>query len=317
MSRFLLTISVLALLLTFVLFACLGSATGAEPRYSWRPFADGSTDQVMLVDQHGTQVGVWRADDAAFAWRLNGDRWSPDCDPPIPPPPAPAVVARNYGVIPDEIVPGRVLLNGVPVNRARGIESLAAVVPDTQGKVWVTVIGPGREKVEADWGSAPELAPYRDRVILKSYPPDHWAVRPGFVAKGSPTVYVETSAGQVLSRTDGYEGPAALATALRKTDPSYDPSRDPDLTRPVKVEPILIPVPLPLPVLDPILVPGPQEGGGKAAPSGKAEQAPAPASTVSWSDLAAQVPPGAWSLIVAVAAALGFVLVRTAKGSAS
>lgn len=76
------------------------------------------------------------------------------------------------------------------------------------------------------------LAPWKERIKVQDYPPDHWAVRDaGFVTSGNPTIYCQAADGTVLHRQDEYRGPDALAEVLRKADPTYRPEKDPDLNK--------------------------------------------------------------------------------------
>ncbi|GIW83079.1 MAG: hypothetical protein KatS3mg105_4886 [Gemmatales bacterium] len=72
--------------------------------------------------------------------------------------------------------------------------------------------------------------------IVQSYRPENWALRPGFVTSGRPTIYVQSPDGEVLHRQDDYEGGiGALSVALeracqlRRRNPLYRPQLDPDL----------------------------------------------------------------------------------------
>lgn len=305
MQRFLLAVCLAFALLSAMLLTGASSPARADD-YRWQAFSDGTTDQVLLVNARGEQVGVYRFDDGSFAWLLRDGRFSPDGEPPIEPPLAPGGIGR--GVEAGEIVPGRIMLSGRVVSRRQAVEAIAATVPDTQGKRWLTVVGPGREKVEADWRDAPQLQPYRDRVVFKSYPAEHWAMRPGFVKTGNPTVYVQAASGTVLSRTDSYDGVEALARELRKADPAYDPARDPDLSRP----PAPVPVPQPQP-LPPLVQPQPAPPQQPVpAPSPAAEPAAQPQASLT--DLARQVPAGVWTLLVSLLAGAGFVAAKALKG---
>lgn len=305
MSRFLLVLCLSSAILSVGMF---GMAWGEPaPGYSWQPFSDGSTDQVKLM-RGALQVGVYRTDDGTFAWLLRDGTFSPDGVPPIDPPAA-GGLAR--GVESREVVPGRVMLNGRVTTRRQAVEALGATVPDTTSCRWVTVIGTGREKVEGDWKAAPELAPYTGGTILKSYPADHWALRPGFALKGAPTLYVQSSDGRVLSHADGYDGPQALARALRKADPNYDPAKDPDLSK-VPAPPPVPPAPPAPPAPLPPLV-GPPPAPEPLPPAPPPFAGPVTQPQPSLSALAGQVPAGVWSLVVSVLAGFGFLALKTAK----
>ena len=143
-------------------------------------------------------------------------------------------------------------LGGKEVPRGRIEQAVGdARVPDHAGKLHVTVIGTGRQAVLDDLAKNPALEPWRARVVARGYDPADWQVAgTGFVARGSPTIYVQDFAGRVLHRQDDYAGGAeALARALedcqrlRKPSPDYRPDRDID-RRIVRVLPILPRVPV-------------------------------------------------------------------------
>jgi hypothetical protein len=146
----------------------------------------------------------------------------------------------------------RFTINGVEVKKldalkaaADGAAAGAPSLPDDSALLRLTVIGTDAErtKVLRDVDSAPELAPYKGKVIPAGLSLDAWQAKDaesgssplGFKA-GHPSIYLQSPAGKVLHRQDDYsDGPAGLANALRKADPLYDPSKDPDLRKaPVK-----------------------------------------------------------------------------------
>ena len=129
----------------------------------------------------------------------------------------------------------RYSLSGHPCSLREAIEALRqgdTAIPDDSDRLRLTVIGApiDRHKVELDWQTLPQFAPWKNRVIFKSYPADHWAVKnSGFVTTGKPTIYFQNAKGQVLHRQEDYVGGAAqLVEALRRADPNYDPSKDLD-----------------------------------------------------------------------------------------
>lgn len=132
--------------------------------------------------------------------------------------------------------PARILRGGKEITREQAFQLLGdKEVPDDRSLLRVTVIGPDAERgqVVADLAGHPALASYKGRLLVQDYAPDHWSVaRAGFKTDGHPTVYVQAPDGTVLHRQDTYQGPAQLAEAIRKADPSYDPSKDPDATKP-------------------------------------------------------------------------------------
>lgn len=130
-------------------------------------------------------------------------------------------------------------------------------VPDDRNKMSITVIGLDlavRKKVQDDFLAMLDV---KDKFLFQSYAPNDFALKPGFVVTGSPTVYIQapkglkywvqddkanwiqvvTEAGDVLHRQDGYD-PEKLAkaarTAVRRVDPNYRPELDPDLSAPPK-----------------------------------------------------------------------------------
>lgn len=128
----------------------------------------------------------------------------------------------------------RYSLNGRAVSREQAVGAVAGPLADDSGKLRLTVIGGEdvRRRVREDLEKAPELAEFKDRLLVQDYAPDHWAVaRAGFVTGGKPTVYLQQPDGKVLHRQDDYSGPADLAAALRRADPNYDTKKDPDLRR--------------------------------------------------------------------------------------
>ena len=139
---------------------------------------------------------------------------------------------------------GKRLLNGKEVSKEEVLQALGKPqLPDDSQWLSLTVIGPEavRQKVLSDLQSSPFLTPWKDRLKVKDYPPDHWAVKDaGFVTTGNPTIYCQAPDGTVLHRQDVYRGPEALAEVLRKADPSYNPERDPDLNRPLSSVPLWV-----------------------------------------------------------------------------
>lgn len=208
--------------------------------YRWAPTDD--ADQVALYSGR-YQVGVWRVREQRYYRYLGGERWGPDT-PPVAPREQdvrrdrePAVADLPTGVLPDRLHGCRkYLLNGQEVTRRVVIELLEQGRLADDSKHWrVTVIGTEAERapVMADLSAHPALAPWRDKILAKGYPPGHWALRPGFATGGKPTIYVQSPAGQVLHRQDDYEGGAeTMAEALRRADPDYRPDRDPDRRKP-------------------------------------------------------------------------------------
>ncbi len=60
-------------------------------RYYWRVYRDGDSSGMVLIDgATDRQVGAWTFASKTFRPLIGGDQWGEPCDPPIPPPAAPA-----------------------------------------------------------------------------------------------------------------------------------------------------------------------------------------------------------------------------------
>jgi len=236
------------LLLSAFIACCLASAAlGAD--YEWRTFPDDS-DQVSLW-RDGRQLGNYRFSTRTYYPRLAPDVWGEPCAPPYPPPGGelPAQVepdgTMNFGLDLSRMAPsGKHILNGKEVSKQTILEALGEPrIPDDSRWLCLTIIGSdaSRQRVLDDLQSSPALAPWRGRIKVQEYPPDHWAVRDaGFPCGGEPTICCQAPDGKVLHRQDGYRGAEALAEVLRKADPSYRPEKDPDLNRPLANVPPLV-----------------------------------------------------------------------------
>lgn len=237
MSRFL-----LAVLLAWVLCSaplCAG--------YEWRSFAD-DKDQIALW-QDGRQLGNYRVSSGEYFPRLAAGVWGEPAAPPYPPPIYPARIEAdgtlNFGLDRTHLrAGGRHLLNGKEVSKAELLQALGEPrLRDDSKWLSLTVIGSeaARKKVLNDLQISPALAPWKDRIKVQDYAPQHWAVRDaGFVTNGQPTIYCQAADGTVLHRQDEYRGPEALAEVLRQADPTYRPQRDPDLNRPLSNVPLWV-----------------------------------------------------------------------------
>ena len=87
-----------------------------------------------------------------------------------------------------------------------------------------------RGRVLADLGSAPELAPWKGRLVVQSYPPGHWhlagvGLADGITVQAPPD---KDGKGKVLHHQADYSGAVDLAAALRRVDPNFDPTKQPD-----------------------------------------------------------------------------------------
>jgi len=217
----------LLLALTLAQLTCPDGICRPNP-VAWRSRADDPRRVYLYVD--GRQRGGY--DRASDEWRdfdPDSQTWS---DPrPLFAQPAEAVT-RDFGVMRERLANReRFSLGGVPVSADDAREALAAI-PDDSQQLRLTVIGAEKDRraVLDDLEHHAALAPLRERILVQSYEPEHWAVAgAGFVTVGAPTIYLQAPDGRVLHRQDEYRGPERLAAALRKADPNYRPEADPDL----------------------------------------------------------------------------------------
>jgi hypothetical protein len=124
-----------------------------------------------------------------------------------------------------------------PVSRQEAHRIVGQKLQDDSNKLRITIIGDDgqQKKVTADIQSL--LQDVNDWAIVRGYAPGHWALQPGFVQTGSPTIYCQAPTGKVLHRQDDYQGGGEAAVgALRKAKNSYDAKKDPDL-RKSQIEP--------------------------------------------------------------------------------
>jgi hypothetical protein len=234
--------------------------------YEWRSFADDS-DQISLWE-NGRQLGNYFFSTREYRPRLASGVWGSPCEPPYPPPcrccegcrcecdckcpQGKPCCAGCRCIYPCKVEPDGTLnfglelarlsptsehfLNGKGVSKEELLKAIGEPqLPDDSKWLCLTIIGPdaSRKQVLNDLQSSPALAPWKDKVKVQDYPPDHWAVKDvGFVTTGNPTIYCQAPDGKVLHRQDDYRGPEALAEALRKADAAYQPKKDPDLNKP-------------------------------------------------------------------------------------
>lgn len=219
--------------------------------YEWR-YDPKYPGQLNLFEKGGKQVGAYSLRSAYFryldwdAWELRKEtRWLSPCDPPFPIPlsadrpwrEGAVQTVQDFGVISLAWMPFRAKADekwshsGKKIDRATALKLLTR----HKGKRHLSVVLPKAEqaKVLADLAAAPELAPWRDSLVVQGYEPtDALAagvgLRPGLVIQAAPD---NNGRGKVLHRQDAYTGAADLVKALRKTDPNYDPARDPDLRK--------------------------------------------------------------------------------------
>ncbi|SRR5579875_1799865 len=225
----------------FVFLVLLSLACVAGADYEWRSFPD-DKDQLSLW-KDGVQLGNYRISERKYYPHRAAGVWGNPCPPPYPPPQdvlAPGKVERdgtiNFGLDRANLpAAGKHLLDGKEVSKEELLQALGKPsLPADSEWPSLTIIGPeaARQKVLDDLQSSSLLAPWKDRIKVRDYAPDHWAVKDaGFVTTGQPTIYLQAPDGTVLHRQDEYRGPEALASVLRKADPAYQPDRDPDLNK--------------------------------------------------------------------------------------
>lgn len=170
-------------------------------------------------------------------WVFENQSWEVTAsDPPSSPPLARSVTS---GVVSQNIQSyARYSISGHAVNKGDVIEAMASGLTDDRSKIRITITDDDaakRKQVRNDLASASDLAPFKDRSLVQDYPRDHWAVKGvGHYTEGKPTVCVQAAPndegkGVVLHQQVDYDGPASLATALRRADPNYHPESAPDL----------------------------------------------------------------------------------------
>ena len=210
----------------------------------WRSFPD-DPDQVALW-RDGRQLGNYRFSTGEYFPLLARGTWGAASPSPAPPPTKiEADGTINFGLELGKMpATGKHILNGKEVTKAEILEALGKPrLPDDSQWLCLTIIGSDAERraVLDDLHSSPALAPWRDRLKVQDYSPDHWTVRDaGFKCDGHPTIYCQAPDGKVLHRQDSYRGPEALAEVLRKADPAYRPEKDPDLNQTLTNVPPLV-----------------------------------------------------------------------------
>ena len=166
-----------------------------------------------------------------------------NCNCPLDCPCQPGCI-KNFGVNMEKISKRETYsINGEEVSKKQ-VEAVLAgdQIPDDANKLRLTVIGPDkdRQRVLADIGKSKAFDPLREKLVIKEYPPDHWAVKGvGFKTTGTPTIYLQAPGGKVLHRQDEDAGGAeklaeaiSKVEAIRKPDPNYKAEADPDLRKP-------------------------------------------------------------------------------------
>jgi hypothetical protein len=83
------------------------------------------------------------------------------------------------------------------ISKQEAYKIVGDTLKDDSNKLRVTVIGDDgtQKKVLADINSL--IKDINDWAIVRGYPPGHWALTPGFVQSGSPTVYCQTPSSNV------------------------------------------------------------------------------------------------------------------------
>jgi hypothetical protein len=228
------------------------SAPPREPALEWRRHPADPGRSYLFRD--GIQIAGYDHDSQEYrTYDAATQSWGPPTRPPWRREPealaSPREAIPNFGVDLDRLHAGeeRYHLNGVPVSREKAAQTMAGnTIPDDAARLRLTVIGDDGGRVAQDLDNAPALAPWKDRLVVQTYPPNHWAVaKAGFFTQGKPTIYLQTPAGKVLHRQDDYaDGADGLANALRRADPDYDPSKDADLRRSPRFNLSRIPAPM-------------------------------------------------------------------------
>jgi len=204
--------------------------------YEWR---SGSVQTEAYLYANGWQVGGYSYDQDVYRPWL-GDRYGEPAKPPVAPPKweswqkvsaqvfgQDVTPANNFGIdtakLSSRIEP-KYICNGEPCSRETAVKAIEKGLPDDGKKLYLTVIGADEDRKRAEADFPPD---FKSRVKLNSYRSDHWAVQPGFVTAGTPTVYLQAPDGKVLHRQDNYS-PGDFQ-AIRKAIDRYDAKRDPDV----------------------------------------------------------------------------------------
>lgn len=205
----------------------VGLSLGQPGCYSW--VKDPRWAGQLNLVQDGTIVGAVLATGEYRNYNSGNQTWGPVSKPPINPPQEATV--KNFGVAQEKVEKDAVTLNGKPCTMAEAFAAIGkGTLVDDSKKLRLTVYGPNRERVLYDLKNDARLLAFSDHLLTQGYDAEHWAVKTaGFPSGGSPDIVIQDGDGKVLHRQKGYDGPEALAKAIRKADPKYDPSKDPDL----------------------------------------------------------------------------------------
>jgi hypothetical protein len=127
-------------------------------------------------------------------------------------------------------------INGRNANASEAFDAIRdGSLPSDSDLPRLVVIGSEawRKQVLADMDYSPDLAPFKGKLLVQAYPPNHWHISAerGFVQPTTAdgvVIQAQSASGKVLWRQTDYDGGApALARALRDKVPGYDPKLDP------------------------------------------------------------------------------------------
>ena len=227
-------------------------ARPAAPEWHWRPVGNGW----LFLDHFGEPVACYHpreneyrerdgagwSDPKPAPWLANGCRCGcpacgescrcrhGDCGPDCSCgtfESAAVDLLKNPGVMADQLHAGKesYKINGREVPKRHAMQAIAAGgLTDDSAKPHLTLIGTDAETAAA---VAKLDADARAACLVQCYPPDHWAVQPGFQTGGHPEVYLQDHSGKVLWHAKNLNDIDGLAGAIRKADPRYNPGADP------------------------------------------------------------------------------------------
>ena len=214
------------------------------PVYEWRHW---HKDPGNLYLWHGDrQVGGWLKRTSTYhaydGTAPAGQRWSRACAPPVPLPAflrtdlrGDCVVesVRDYGCRWSQGVgaPPKFTLCGKEISRGEAEKLVTRYAKAPR----LSVVGDDalRKRMQADFASSPALAPFRDALCVQDYGPGDSLAKGVGLAPGITLGEPPDAQGRskTVWRLREYDGPEALAAALRRPGP-YDPNKDPDPRKP-------------------------------------------------------------------------------------
>lgn len=225
----------------------LCSCAPAPAQYEYRQNA---YRWVQATDDHSmyglfdgmAQVGGYDACRQRYYPIIKG-QWGPRGTPPCQLPYIPNENTRFFGgaIVSKISAVERLTINGKEAPKEdlfQGTQSL----PADASQPFLTIIGPdvdpGKIALLKDLAGDPCLTRFAGQYRLQVYdpsaavePPQNFALRPGFVTSGHPTIYIQAVDGTVIRRWDTYPGAAivadGLSDALRVPKLPYDPKTDP------------------------------------------------------------------------------------------